>query len=112
MNQDIVSFVEIGSSDAFKTAAFFQRVFDWQFHPLGAQSEGWYQTSSIKIGVHGNDPVPGFLVFFAVPDLDIAIAKVVSLGGQSEAPTEEPGFGTAFEILYRPFWAQVWVALN
>jgi predicted enzyme related to lactoylglutathione lyase len=58
-----------------------------------AQSEGWYQTSSIKIGMHGNDPLPGFLVFFGVPDLDKAIAKVVSLGGKAEAPTEEPGFG-------------------
>ncbi len=32
-------------------------------------------------------------MFFRVPDLDAAIARVVSLGGQAEAPTEEPGFG-------------------
>lgn len=43
--------------------------------------------------MHTNDPLPGFLVFFGVPDLDVAIAKVVSLGGKAEAPTEEPGFG-------------------
>ena len=93
MNQDIVSFVEIGSADASKTGPFFQQLFEWQFHSLGAQSEGWYQTTSIKIGMHGNDPLPGFLVFFSVPDLDAAIAMVVSLGGKAEVPTEEPGFG-------------------
>ncbi len=93
MSQDIVSFVEIGSADASQTGAFFQQLFEWQFHPLGAQSEGWYQTSSIRIGMHGNDPLPGFLVFFGVPDLDAAIARVVSLGGKAEAPAEEPGFG-------------------
>jgi len=47
----------------------------------------------MKVGTHGNDPAPGFLVFFGVPDLDKAMSDVVNLGGSIEAPTEEPGFG-------------------
>jgi uncharacterized protein len=93
MHQETVSFVEIGTADASKTGPFFAQLLGWQFHPLGAQSEGWYQTASIKLGMHGNDPSPGFLLFFGVPDLEAAITKVVSLGGKAEIPTEEPGFG-------------------
>ena len=93
MNPEVVSFLEIGTADASRTGPFFQQLFGWQFHPMGNQSEGWFQTASIKVGMHGNDPSPGFLLFFGVADLDAAIAQVTSLGGKAEAPTEEPGFG-------------------
>ena len=33
--QDAVSFIEVGSSDAERSAVFFQRVFKWDFHPMG-----------------------------------------------------------------------------
>jgi hypothetical protein len=35
----------------------------------------------------------GFLVYFGVPDLEVAIADVNRLGGAAEIPTDEPGFG-------------------
>jgi predicted enzyme related to lactoylglutathione lyase len=88
-----LSFLEIGSSNAASTAAFLQRLLGWTFHPLGAEGEGWFQCPTMKVGLHGNDPSPGFLVFFAVPDLDAAIREVVTFGGTAERPTEEPGFG-------------------
>jgi len=46
----------------------------------------------MKAGLHGNDPT-GIFVFFSVPDLEAAIAKVRALGGKACEPTEEPGFG-------------------
>lgn len=60
---------------------------------MGTEGEGWFQTPTIKAGLHGNDPSPGFLVLFGVPDLDIAISKVTVLGGAAERPTVEPSFG-------------------
>jgi hypothetical protein len=73
---------------------------------LGAVLPGWrssrYQRSgSIRLvnyiitqnWVAGNDPDPGICVFFGVPDLEKAIAKVKELGGEAGEPTDEPGFG-------------------
>ena len=88
-----ISFVEIGISSAIDTNRFLQQLLGWSFHPVGTDGEGWFQTPSMKVGTHGRDPSPGFLVFFGVPDLDKAIADVVNLGGRIEAPTDEPGFG-------------------
>ncbi len=88
-----VSFIEIGAAEAGAARYFFSQLFGWEFHPMGAGPEGWFQTPSMKAGLHGNDPDPGILVFFSVPDLAAAIAKVRALGGEASEPTEEPGFG-------------------
>ena len=61
---------------------------------MGNGGEGWFQTPSIKVGLHGIDPNPQFSIFFNVADLDAAIIRVNELGGQTEAPgPHEPGFG-------------------
>ena len=60
---------------------------------MGTGPEGWFQTPSIKAGLHGNDPTAGILVFFSVPNLEEAMEKVKELGGEADEPTEEPGFG-------------------
>lgn len=88
-----VSYIEIGAGDAGKARAFLGQLFGWDFHLMGAGPEGWFQTPSLKAGLHGNDPAPGIFVFFSVPDLDEAIAKVTQLGGEAGEATEEPGFG-------------------
>jgi uncharacterized protein len=88
-----VSFIEIGVSDAAASRAFLEQMFGWEFHPFGQGAEGWFQTPSLKAGLHGGDPNWGFLVFFGVPDLEAAIADVNRLGGAADAPTDEPGFG-------------------
>jgi predicted enzyme related to lactoylglutathione lyase len=89
-----VSFIEIGAVDAGRAGAFLGQLFGWDFHLMGTGPEGWFQTPSIRAGVHGNDPNPGILVFFSVSDLEEAIAKVKELGGQADEPAEEPGFGS------------------
>ena len=63
-------------------------MFGWQFHPFGQGSEGSFQTPSLRAGIHGDDPNQGFLVFFGVPDLEVAIADVIRLGGAAEAPSD------------------------
>lgn len=88
-----ISFVEIGVSDPVKSRAFLEQMFGWKFNPFGQDSEGWFQTPSVKVGMHGNDPSQGFLVFFGVSDLELAMADVIGLGGDTEPPSEEPGFG-------------------
>jgi len=88
-----VSYIEIGVSDASKSRAFLEQMFGWELHPFGQGGEGWFQTPSLKAGIHGGDPNWGFLVYFAVPDLEAAMAEVNRLGGTAEAPTDEPGFG-------------------
>lgn len=88
-----ISYIEIGSSDAVSTGGFLERLFGCSFNVLGSGGEGWFQTPTMKVGLHGKDPSPGFLVFFGVSDLDAAVSRVSALGGNCEAPTEEPGFG-------------------
>ena len=91
--QDAVSFIELGSADAERSAAFFQRVFAWDFHPMG-EGGGWFQTPTIRVGLHGADPQPQIYVFFNVPDLEQAMARVRDAGGEAEPPqAETPGFG-------------------
>ena len=72
-----VSFLELGSVDADtgKSQSFFQRVFGWDFHAM-PQGGGWFQSSRIRIGMHGNDSRPQVYVFFEVPDLEQAIALI------------------------------------
>jgi predicted enzyme related to lactoylglutathione lyase len=91
--QPDISFIEIGSSDAAGTGRFLGQLFGWPLQPMGNVGEGWLQTPTMKAGLHGNDPSPGFLVFFAVPDVEMARSKVIALGGSAEPPTDEPGFG-------------------
>jgi predicted enzyme related to lactoylglutathione lyase len=87
-----VSFIEIGSSDTESSRPFFAKVFGWTYNPM-PQGGGWFQTPSIRIGLHGGD-TPQMYVFFEVPDLEHAIALVRDAGGEAEPPAkEEPGFG-------------------
>jgi predicted enzyme related to lactoylglutathione lyase len=83
-----VSFLEIGSKDAAAVRAFFGAVFDWPSH-----DDAWMQAPTMKVGTHGDDPAPQIYVYFSVPDLEAAAARVRAAGGEAEAPTDEPGFG-------------------
>ncbi|MEO1300183.1 MAG: VOC family protein [Cyanobacteria bacterium J06636_16] len=89
-----VSYLELGAKDPKASRLFFEQLLNWPFHPMGNEGEGYFQTPTIKAGLHGNDPEPQILVFFSVPDLAIAIARVVELGGEADTPSPvEPGFG-------------------
>lgn len=83
-----VTFLEIGSSDAPATRAFFGAVFDW---PLC--DDAWFQTPTLKAGTHGDSSTPQIYVYFHVSDLADAMARVKAAGGEADEPTVEPGFG-------------------
>jgi hypothetical protein len=84
-----VSFLEIGAfGDAGPARAFFAAVFGWPLH-----DESWFQTPDLKAGTHGEDPAPQIYVYFNVPDLEAAAARVRAVGGEADDPTDEPGFG-------------------
>ncbi|WP_250123203.1 VOC family protein [Chroococcidiopsis sp. CCMEE 29] len=89
-----VSYLEIGAQDAGAARVFFEQLFSWNFYPMGNDGEGWFQTPSVKVGLHGNDPEPQFFIFFNVSDLMAAVARVKELGGETEQlGPDEPGFG-------------------
>ncbi len=89
-----VSYIEIGTKDAEPSRTFFEQLFGWSFHPMGNDGEGWFQTPSVRAGLHGNDPEPQLFIFFSVPDLMSAVTQVKELGGQADdISPDEPGFG-------------------
>jgi len=91
--QGDVSFVELGTSDPARSRRFFETVFGWKFHPMGAGG-GWFQAPNLRIGMHGDDPQPQMYTFFEVSDLERAILLVREAGGEAEdAAPEVPGFG-------------------
>jgi predicted enzyme related to lactoylglutathione lyase len=87
------SFFEIGVPDAKRARAFYTELLSWTFHPM-AGDQGWLETPTIRGGLHDDDPTAQIMVFFAVADLDAAVATVRRLGGEADDPgPEEPGFG-------------------
>ena len=87
------TYLEIGSKDPAASTAFFKSVFDWSFTPMGAEG-GWFQTPTLKTGLHTNGATPQIFVYFSVPDLTAAIEQVRASGGQADEPgPDEPGFG-------------------
>jgi hypothetical protein len=52
---------------------------------LAQGGEGWFETPTLKAGIHGGDPNWGFLVYFGASHLEAAIADVNRLGGTAEA---------------------------
>jgi uncharacterized protein len=89
-----VSFIEFGTTEpnTERSRSFFQQIFGWQVHPMPKGC--WFQTASIRIGLHDNDPGPQIYVFFEVPDLDQAVEMVRRCGGEADPPlTEEEDFG-------------------
>jgi predicted enzyme related to lactoylglutathione lyase len=79
------TFFEMGVADTARARAFYSGLFGWRLEP--GPSAGGYRISTPTIpgGMHGNDEGAGALVFFGVPDLEAAMARVRDLGGQAEA---------------------------
>lgn len=86
------SYLEIGAINNDDARAFFQALFGWSYTPM--DDGGWFDTGEIKTGLHREDDRPSIVVYFDVPEIEAAVAKVRQLGGTAEDPTPEvPGFG-------------------
>jgi predicted enzyme related to lactoylglutathione lyase len=78
------AFFEIGVEDAEKGRAFYEGLFGWRFEP-GPSGEGHViGTPGLPGGMHGGDPGASPYAFFAVDDMEAALARVRELGGSVE----------------------------
>ncbi|MEV1296036.1 VOC family protein [Pseudonocardia sp. NPDC049635] len=85
---------EFGVASAASARQFYAKLFGWTVHPMGDGDEGWIETGGIRGGLHENDPNPGIVVYFSVPDIEAALATVKELGGEpGQASPDEPEFG-------------------
>ena len=79
-----VAFIELGVKDWEGARAFYEGLFGWTFEP-GPSGQGYsFRTPNVPGGVHGGDPGAAPYVFFAVDDIDAAVAQVRELGGTIE----------------------------
>lgn len=91
------SFIELGTPSGSKARAFFGDLFGWSSVDMGSDNS-CADTPTIRVGMHPNDPDACMVVYFAVADLDAAVARVRELGGTANDPgPPEPGFGRLTE---------------
>jgi len=83
-----LSFFELGTGDYEGARAFYSELFGWEFE--STEGGGRISTPTVPGGIHPNDAGASPYVFFAVDDLDAAIAMVNELGGSGEAMDENP----------------------
>jgi predicted enzyme related to lactoylglutathione lyase len=77
-----VSFIELGVGNSAAGRVFYEGLFGWGFE-TGPSGNGWMlRTPNLEGGMHPNDAGGGPYLFFAVDDIDAAIARVVELGGE------------------------------
>jgi uncharacterized protein len=84
-----ISFFELGVEDVDRGRVFYEGLFDWRFER--AQSgAGWHiATDGAPGGIHGGDARATPYVFFAVDDMDAALARVLELGGEVDETNVE-----------------------
>ena len=84
------TFFEMGVADMARARAFYSGLFGWRLEP-GASAGGYrISTPTIPGGMHGNDVGAGALVFFGVPDLEAAMARVRDLGATQRRSKAAP----------------------
>ena len=83
-----LSFFELGTGDYERARAFYTELFGWGFDAINGG--GRITTPTVPGGIHPGDAGASPYVFFAVDDLDAALAKVRELGGSGDAMEEDP----------------------
>jgi len=79
-----IRFFELGVEDVERGRAFYGGLFGWRFE-RGPSGKGWHiETDGTPGGMHGDDPRATPYVFFAVDDMEAALARVRELGGSVE----------------------------
>ncbi len=98
MPQPIV-YLELGSTSVARAAAFYSRVFDWQFTDPGQRAYTTFSTgeSGIGGGIYRTDAVKpggGIVPYIYVEDIDGCCRRIEQEGGRIVvAKAEIPGTG-------------------
>jgi uncharacterized protein len=86
------SYVELGVPDVPAATAFYGALLGWAPETMSGGAS--VTTSTLGIGIHGDDEDRHFEVFFAVGDLDAAMVTVAELGGGLDSEVRDSeGFG-------------------
>jgi predicted enzyme related to lactoylglutathione lyase len=87
------SWFEMGVPDGAKAQAFWGALLPVRFQSMGGDS-AVIETAGLRGGLHDKDPDAEIRLYFAVDDIDAAVARVRELGGTSDdAGPEQEGFG-------------------
>lgn len=79
-----LAFFELGVEDPERGRAFYEGLFEWKFE-TGPSGQGFVITTpDVPGGMHGGDAGGSPYVFFAVDDIEVAMARVRELGGEIE----------------------------
>ena len=79
------SHFELGVPDAARAKVFYGELFEWSFHTTRGEN-AWIETSGVRGGLHDNDEACTVIVYFSVPDIDVAVRRVRELGGTADEP--------------------------
>ena len=86
------SWFEIGVGDVERAKEFYGSLFGWHFEHTETGQGAVIRTPTVPGGLHGGDEGASPYVFFTVPDIQAAIARVRELGGDvEELEGQEPG---------------------
>jgi uncharacterized protein len=77
-----LTFFELGVEDAERGRAFYSALFGWRIDP--GPHGGFAIEAPTPGGIHGGDAGASPYLFFAVDDIDAAVARVLELGGAVE----------------------------
>jgi uncharacterized protein len=86
------TFLELGVPSGSRARAFYEALLGWKMRDMKADNFHT-QTATAGIGVHCGDPDACFVPYFAVPDIDAAIAHVTELGGKAGRRSDDSGLG-------------------
>jgi predicted enzyme related to lactoylglutathione lyase len=79
-----LSFFELGVEDSERGRAFYSALFGWDMGEGPNPGGVTIGTPNVPGGMHGGDAGASPYVFFAVDDMDAAVARVQELGGVVE----------------------------
>lgn len=86
-------FIEIGSDDIAASRAFYERVFEWSWVPMGSGPTGFFSDGTRKVGLHGGD-TPCVVPYLSVMSVEDMVARVTEAGGSLMGEiTDAPGLG-------------------
>ncbi|HEY0797711.1 MAG TPA: VOC family protein [Candidatus Baltobacteraceae bacterium] len=93
----VVNF-HLPAADVQRALAFYRNVFGWSFAPLGDGSIPYYHASAEGAGIEAAITVRSHEMTHPTPtievdDIDAAMARIVTLGGQQSSVRDVPGIG-------------------